>query len=154
MIVVDVNVIAFYLIEGKRTADANALRENDGEWIVPAFWSIEFQSVLWKYVRFDGMPVGKALLLLDRALTMFSANEMTPSAEMVLRDATNWGITVYDAQYVSLARQIGVRCVTKDASLQKVCPSVAISLDSFLRESPSGGLVRESPTPYRVRKSR
>jgi len=152
MIVVDANVLAFYLIEGKRTTEAKALREKDAEWIVPVFWSVEFQSILWKYVRLDGMPMGKAAELLDHALAMFSANEMTPPPHMVLRDAIDWGITVYDAQYVSLARHLGIRCVTEDRSVQKACPSVALSLNAFLSDSSSGGVVREAPAPYRTRK--
>ena len=154
MIVVDANLVAFYLIEGKRTTEANALREKDGEWLVPVFWSVEFQSVLWKYVRFNGMPMGKALELLDEALTMFSANEVTPPPDVVLRDAINWGITVYDAQYASLAKQFGIRCVTEDVPVQKACPAVAVSLDAFLKGSPSSGMVRESRAPYRTRKGR
>ena len=152
MIVVDANVLAFYLIEGKRTTEANALREMDAEWIVPAFWCIEFQSILWKYARFGGMPVEKTLALLDQALELLSANEATPPPEMVLRDALNWGITVYDAQYVSLARQFGVRCVTEDVPVQKACPEIAVSLDAFLNGSSPGGMVREPRAPYRTRK--
>jgi predicted nucleic acid-binding protein len=132
MIVVDANILAFYVIEGKRTAAANALRARDAEWIVPGFWRVEFQSILWKYVRFGGMPVERALELLDQALSMFSANELAPPPDLVLRDALNWGITVYDAQYASLAKQFGVRCVTDDVPLQKACPSIAISLDAFI----------------------
>ena len=48
MIVVDVNVIAFYLSEGNRTSDAQTLRRLDPLWAVPPFWAIEFQSILWK----------------------------------------------------------------------------------------------------------
>lgn len=154
MIVVDANVLAFYLIAGKRTPEANALRERDGEWIVPAFWCVEFQSILWKYVRVGGMPMGKALELLDHARSMFSANEVTPAPDMVLRDALTSGITVYDAQYVSLARQFGIRCVTEDGHVQKACPSVAVALDAFLKETPPGGMVREARAPYRTRRSK
>lgn len=154
MIVVDANVLAFYVIEGKRTTDANILREMDAEWIVPASWCIEFQSILWKYVRFGGMPAEKALALLDHARTMFSVNEVTPPPDTVLRDALNWGITVYDAQYVSLAKQLGIRCVTEDGPVQEACPTIALSLTAFLKGRPSGGIVREARTAYRVRRRR
>ncbi len=152
MIVVDANVLAFYVIEGKRTTDANTLREMDAEWIVPAFWCVEFQSILWKFVRFGGMPTEKALELLDQALGMFSANEVTPPPDMVLRDALNWGITVYDAQYVSLAKQFGVRCVTEDVPVQKACPDIAISLEDFLKQSTGGNVVRESRGKYNTKR--
>ena len=154
MIVVDANVLSFYLIEGERTAEAHALRDADPEWLVPVFWSVEFQSILRKYVRFKGMLLEDALNLLDRAQAMFSANEAVPSPDVVLRDALRWGITVYDAQYVSLARQHGVRCVTEDGPLRKKCHEVAMSLAEFLEQPPAGGMVRESRPGYRVRRKK
>jgi len=154
MIVVDANILAFYVIAGKRTTDANALRELDAEWMVPAFWCVEFQSILWKYVRFGGMPTEQAQELLDQARTMFSANEWTPSPDVVLRDALKWGITVYDAQYASLAKQFGVLCVTEDVPVQKACPNMAISLEDFIKRSSNGPVVRESRGEYNARRKR
>lgn len=152
MIVMDVNVLSFHLIDGKRTPETHALKKMDAEWIVPPFWRVEFQSILWKYVRFGGMPAEKALELLDQAMTMFSLNEVTPPPDMVLRDALTLGITVYDAQYISLARRFGVRCVTEDVPLQKACPDIAISLDDFLKQASGGSSVREPKAAYGSRK--
>lgn len=152
MIVVDANVLAFYVIEGKRTTDANILREMDAEWIVPAFWRIELQSILWKYSCIGGMPIEKALDLLDKAIAIFSPNEVAPAPDIVLRDALNWKITVYDAQYVSLARQFGVRCVTEDVPVQKACPDIAISLENFLKQASGGNVVRESRGKYNTKR--
>lgn len=152
MIVVDANVLALYLIQGERTAEAHALRLIDPEWVVPAFWSVELQSILRKYVRFQGMPLEDALTLLDQALAIFSPNEVVPPPDRVLRDALAWGITVYDAQYVSLARQYDVKCVTEDTAVQKKCPELAVSLDAFLKAQSPGGMVREARAPYRTRR--
>ncbi len=152
MIVVDANVLALYLIQGERTAEAHTLRLMDPEWLVPAFWSVELQSILRKYVRFMGMPLEDALLLLDQALEIFSPNEIVPPPDLVLRDALSWGLTVYDAQYVSLARQYDVKCVTEDGAVQRKCPGLAISLDAFLKAQPPGGMVRETRAPCCTRK--
>ncbi|MFH0881063.1 MAG: type II toxin-antitoxin system VapC family toxin [Lentisphaerota bacterium] len=154
MIVVDANILAFYLIEGKRTQEAHALRKYDAEWLVPSFWSIEFQSILWKYMRFNGMPEEDALVLMKTALSLFSANELTPSPIAVLKDATQWGITVYDAQYVSLAKQFGVHCITEDGPLQEKCPEIALSIDSYIKQSGNGKLLRESKATYRTRRKK
>lgn len=148
MIVVDANVLAFYLLEGTRTAAAKALRTVDDEWMVPAFWCVEMQSVLWKYARLGGMPESQAVTLLGQAIAMFSANEMTPAPEMVLREALERRITVYDAQYVALARQLGVLCVTEDIPLQKACPDIAVSLDAFMKGRQPGGAVCEEHAQY------
>lgn len=148
MIVVDANILAFYLIAGKRTAATNALHEQDAEWLVPAFWSIEFQSILWKYVRHGAMPREQALDLLSKAIVIFSPNEAHPDPEHVLRDALAWGISVYDAQYLSLAKEFGALCVTEDMALPKACPDIAISLDDFLASPPPHHLLREPQSPY------
>jgi predicted nucleic acid-binding protein len=152
MIVVDANILSFFLLEGERTADANALRDADAEWMLPPFWRVEFQSILWKYARFGGMPAEKALLLLDQAIEMFSINEVAPGPDVVLRDALSWKITVYDAQYASLAKQMGIRLVTEDGRVRKACPSLAVSLDDFLGRGAPGGAVREARTTYRTRR--
>lgn len=153
MIVVDVNVLSFYLVEGERTAEAMALRDRDPEWILPVFWRVEFQSVLWKYVRFGGMAAEQALQLLDEALEMFALNEVSPAPDVVLRDALGWKITVYDAQYASLARQVGVRLVTEDSRVRRACPALAVSMDRFLAGGASGGVVREKRAVYRTRRT-
>ncbi|MDD5482455.1 MAG: type II toxin-antitoxin system VapC family toxin [Kiritimatiellae bacterium] len=152
MIVMDVNVLSFHLIDGKRTPETHALKKVDAEWIVPPFWRVEFQSILWKYVRFGGMPAETALELLGQAMTMLSLNEVAPPPDMVLRDALKRGITVYDAQYVSLAGYLGVRCVTEDVPLQKSCADIAISLEDFLEQASEGNVVREPKTAYGSRK--
>ena len=51
MIVVDVNILAHYVIQGERTEHVHRLWALDDGWIVPFFWRVEFQSILWKCVR-------------------------------------------------------------------------------------------------------
>lgn len=152
MIVVDANVLAFFLIQGERTRDASRLREVDSEWLVPPLWRVEFQSILWKYARHGGMPEMTALTLLDQAVELLRGSEKEPSADVVLRDALRWNITVYDAQYITLARQMGVRCVTEDRPLQKACPDVAIALTGFIEGASRGDRVREERSAYHTRR--
>lgn len=154
MIVVDVNVLAACVIAGDRTADVRELRDKDPEWIVPSFWRVEFESILWKYVRAGGMQMDKALDLLDASLDLFSANEDATRPDVVLRDALRWGITVCDAQYVSLARELGVFCVTEDRAVQRACPGIATSVRDFIRHDSGGARVRESKPVYRTRRGR
>ena len=154
MIVVDANVLAFYLLQGEHTADAVRARERDAAWLVPPLWRAEFQSILWKYVRHGGLPEMTALDLLDKAMELLGPSVREPAADAVLRDALRWNITVYDAQYITLARQMGVRCVTEDRPLQKACPEIAISLKDFISGTQGDGRVREGKTDYRVRVKR
>ena len=152
MIVVDVNILAFYFLEGEKTADVNNLRKIDADWIVPNFWLIEFQSILWKYVRFGGMEESQALLLLERCRKIIGVNEHVPSPESVLGDALSLGITVYDAQYVSLAKQLEIPCITEDVPLQKACPGLALSIKDYVAFHSGKSSLRERRGTYRTQK--
>jgi predicted nucleic acid-binding protein len=152
MIVADASILAHYVIDGEKTKEARLLWGLDSVWMVPAFWLVEFQSVLWKYVRFQGMPESQAVTLLEYAMQLFSANERQIDHDAALREAIASGITVYDAQYVALARQLNVRCVTLDKALQKACPDRVILVDAFLADPSGGGLLRETPAKYKVKR--
>lgn len=51
MIVVDVNVIAYLLIDGPETPNVEDLLVWDAEWAVPLLWRSEWRSVLAGYLR-------------------------------------------------------------------------------------------------------
>lgn len=152
MIVVDVNILAFHFIHGEKTEAVNALRALDAVWIVPSFWLIEFQSILWKYVRFGGMQERQALQLLEQCQKQTACNEHTPSPELVLHDAISLGISVYDAHYISLAKQLGIPCITEDLPLQKACPGLALSIKDYTTFRTGRSTLKEKRRTYRTRK--
>ncbi len=152
MIVADVSILVHCVIDGEKTKEARQLWNLDKEWLVPTFWQVEFQSVLWKYVRFQGMPANKAIILMEYAIQLFSANERPIFRDSALREAIASGITVYDAQYVALARQLNAPCVTLDKRLQKACPDRVVLLDAFLSNRSGDGLIREASAGYKVKK--
>ncbi len=51
MVVVDTNVVACLLIEGERTAEAQALYARDPDWRSESFLLVEFSNMLATYVR-------------------------------------------------------------------------------------------------------
>ncbi len=138
MIVVDVNVVAYTLIEGERTADAKRLRSLDADWRIPRLWRYEFGNLLATYVRTGGLSEPKARDLLREALAFYGPVERDPDQDAVLVSARRFHITGDDAQYVELARQLTLPLVTEDASLRRAVPDTALSLSAYLTLIESG----------------
>ena len=87
---------------------------------VPDLFYIEVTNVLWKYVRWQGLPPGDAgdyLAALGK-LTLQS----TPTSELMgdaLKLAVEYQITAYDASYLALAQRLDLRMLTADAKLAR-----------------------------------
>ena len=122
MIVVDVNVVAYFLIEGEYTEQARKLWRRDPDWRLPLLWRHEYLNVLSTFVRHGGADIADALVLWRRALDLFTEAEAEIDMEEALKLATLENISAYDAQYITLARQLGTVCVTEDKRLLKAFP--------------------------------
>jgi len=59
----------------------------------------------------------------------------------------------YDAQFIALALETGILCVTEGQELQEKFPGIAISIEGFLERAPADG-VHESKKSYRARTER
>ena len=104
--------------------------------------------MLWKYARLRGFTLAQALDTWERAHTLFRPQEQDPPAGLVLREAIQTGITVYDAHYIALAKTLGVPCITEDGELQAKYPGVARSLEDFLPPAGGRSLLREERGTY------
>lgn len=135
MIAVDANVISYYFISGEKTGLSEKVWERDPEWVVPVFWRIEFLNVISKYCRFNGMTLDEARKLFADALEILSEKESHTDAEYVLELSVKNNVTVYDAEYVSLAKSLGIKLVTSDKELLEKFPETAISMENFAKSS-------------------
>jgi predicted nucleic acid-binding protein len=52
--------------------------------------------------------------------------------EASLAVAAQYGITGYDAQYVTLAQNLAVPLITEDRKLRQAVPEVGISMQEFI----------------------
>ena len=104
MIVVDTNVIAYLLIEGDRTADAQALRLADPDWRSKPFLLVEFSNLLATQVRAKALLAAQAKSLLESAAQQISAWVEVPHAE-ALAVALDRQVSAYDARFVACARR-------------------------------------------------
>ena len=127
MIVVDTNIIVPLLIEAPATPLARKLWKRDRQWLVPVLWRSEFLNVLWLAVSSKVLREDSALDAWKRALRLFSTSERAVDGDHVLKTALKYGITAYDAHFVSLADKLGVKLVTNDKkSLSDKCPDALV----------------------------
>ena len=131
MIVVDVNVIAYFLIEGDKTASARDLLRRDPDWRLPALWRHEYLNVLATFAREGGATVAEARTLWRRGLELFGAREQSVDMESALALSAENRISAYDAQYITLARQLQTVCVTEDQRLLGLFPALTRSMQAF-----------------------
>lgn len=131
MIVVDTNVITYALIEGDQTALALQVRQVDPQWVVPPLWRHEFLNVLATFTRHEILDLTQATRVWQNALRRLQRAERTMDMPVALRLAVEHKISAYDAQYLALARSLGVPCVTEDRQLLKKFPDLAVSMAAF-----------------------
>lgn len=116
--VVDASVVIERVIQGNFTTYARILfqQANAGdEFIIPEFCLLECTNVVWKHVRFQGMPRPQAQTLLRdlRALPL----KRVPT-KLLLNRALDIGLdhalAVYDSVYIALAQRSRYPLITID----------------------------------------
>ena len=152
MIVVDSNVLAAWSLIGPGTPSAQQVEQRDPVWIVPSLWRFEFQNILAKAIWARQITTADAISVWMEVAARMSENEWDPSAQNVLALSARHRISAYDANFVALAMEMGVLCVTEDGELQEKLPTIAISMAAFVKAAEGSGEVREAPAPYRTRK--
>ena len=122
MIVVDTNVIAYLLIEGDRTADAQALRLADPDWRSEPFLLVEFSNLLATQVRAKALSAALATWV------------EVPHAE-ALSAALDRQVSAYDARFVACARRLSAPLVTEDSRLRAATPGSSMSIAEAVSRS-------------------
>ncbi len=128
MIVVDTNIVAYFLIDGDRTDQTRQLWQADPDWRLPALWRHEFLNVLTSYARQSNVPMNDIRELWQLANGLFTGTEQEVNMELALELAINKKISSYDAQFVILAQTLKTRLVTEDKVLLRRFPESTISL--------------------------
>ena len=152
MIVVDSNVLAARNLSCIPTRLAAQVEEIDPLWIVPPLWRYEFQNILAKAMWARQITPEDAMFAWKKASTQMVDNEHEPSPERVIELSDRYRITGYDANFIALAMEMGVMCVTEDGELHRKFPAIAVSMEYFIEPGAADGGARESRAPYGVRK--
>jgi predicted nucleic acid-binding protein len=132
MIVVDVSVVAYLLIEGDKSPLALQVYQRDAEWCVPALWRYEFLNVLGAYVRQGGGNPEDAEAIWQRAVRWLGGQEKNVDLVQALRLAHQHSIIPSDAQYIELATALGLHYVTEKPQLLELFPLLTKSMQAFV----------------------
>lgn len=138
--VTDASIIIELLVGGEYTAQVKgwfeSLTESD-ELFVPEFCLVECANVLWKRVRFHGMPLEQAERL-EADLTGLPL-EIVPAARL-LRRAIQIGVAqnlaIYDSVYIALAEKLRYPLITVDRRQAEAATREGIELKSITDFSP------------------
>ena len=131
MIVADLNLVAYLLIEAAQTPAVRRVRQKDSDLWLPPLWRSEFLSTLTRFFRADLLDERQALGLWRVAAGLFIPQEKQPSEDEILRLALERSISAYDAHYAAMAIDLEVPLVTADRKLLQRCPDLAVSIDDF-----------------------
>lgn len=136
MIVVDVNVLAYLLIDGVHTPSAEAVLALDPEWAAPLLWRSEWRSVLGGYLRRGEMDRPAVLERIDAAQALLLGREYLVDGERVIDLVSGSSCSAYDCEYVAVAETLGVPLVTNDRRILLDFPATAVSAADFRRDWP------------------
>jgi len=131
LIVADTNLIAYLLVTGPYTDEAEAVYEKDPEWVAPLFWRSEFRNVLVLSVRRGLLSLQNAFDVMERAERMMKGREHQTASAGILRLASDSGCSAYDCEFVALALELNVPLVTSDNALIRKFKPTAVSMRAF-----------------------
>ncbi len=154
MIVVDSNVIAARNLTGMLTELSGLLEKKDPVWIVPPLWRYEFQNILVQTVRARQITCAQSLSLWRTTFAQMLKNEQEPNPVKVLDLSCRYQITGYDANFIALAMDMDIPCITEDRELQVKFPGIAFGMATFLNQPAQTWQVQETQATYRAKKPR
>ncbi|WP_367155181.1 type II toxin-antitoxin system VapC family toxin [Methylomonas sp. HYX-M1] len=132
MIVADTNIISYLFLPTNYSEKASQLFQVDPDWAAPELWRSEFRNVLALYMRQSILSLTEALALQDEAESLMTDREFSLPSVAVMNLVASSTCSVYDCEFVALARQLSITLVTQDKRLLKEFPETAVSLDEFL----------------------
>ncbi len=132
MIVVDTNVIAYLMIKGEFTNDANKVFKKNSDWIAPSLWKHEFLNVLTTLVNTKRAKLNNVISYFKITNKLFPKLGKEPNYEHVITISANYKISAYDAQFVSLAMNLDIPLITQDNQLLEKFPDISQTMKQFI----------------------
>ena len=137
MIVVDANVLVYALVQLPQTPLAQQVAALDPDWVAPLLWRFEFTSAVTTLVRGSALNVAQAETAIREAEQLMAGRDARVDQTAAFRAAMTYNLSAYDGQYVALAEQLRIHCVTADARMLRNAQRVVISLADFVSRKTS-----------------
>lgn len=128
MIAVDTNVIAYLLLAGEHTAEAETLLRQDPQWLAPRLWRSEFRNVLAMYLRQQILAFEEVLAIVAEAETLMHGREYEAPSFRILQLVETSDCSAYDCEFVALAQSLDLPLVTSEAQILRAFPDTAVPL--------------------------
>lgn len=128
MIVVDTNIIAYFLLPYDKSPLAEDLFRRDPDWIAPILWRSEFRNILAGYLRRGTYTLDQVVRAQREAEFLMAGNEHEVDSQRVLELVRDSSCTAYDCEFVALAARFDVKLVTEDKKLISAFPMHATPL--------------------------
>lgn len=132
VIVVDTNILLYFLVPGDHTPRAEKVFRRDPEWAAPFLWYSEFRNALALYLQRKMLTLDDAVTTMERADRLLRPRTFEVKSDAVLKLAEVSRCSAYDCEFVALAEDLRVPFVTADAKLASRFKRVAVSLASFV----------------------
>lgn len=132
MIVIDTNVISYFFVECRYTLSAKSMLLKDARWVAPLLWRSELRNTLVKLFIKGVVDRDDAIRVIIEAESLMSGGEYHVGSADVLDLAMRAKCSAYDAEFVALARELGVPLVTTDRELLEKFPGTAVTPERFL----------------------
>lgn len=148
MLVADNTLLCHFFLRSDLEDLARQVRDKDGDWIVPHLWKSEFANAIVKAHWACPDPLELYYRAWDSACAVMEPCERPVDFHETVRLGTEHHISAYDAQYVYLARKFAIPLITEDSRLHRAFPTIAMSMEKFLRPRHGDTLVREHRPAY------
>ncbi|MCY3612412.1 MAG: type II toxin-antitoxin system VapC family toxin [Gemmatimonadetes bacterium] len=126
MIVVDTSVVVRLVVGGRDGAEAARLFRQDPEWAGPAILISGVRGVLLGLVRRGSLTVEQAKAMGDDAALALGGRIVTVPSARVIDAALECGLSAEQAEFVVVARELGVPLATGDRAVLSAARDVAI----------------------------
>lgn len=133
MIVADTNITVQLFIAGNLSSAARRLFDLEDQWIVPPVWPHEFLNVMATYGKSRGMSQSRCVTTWHEASNIFLPRIVPVDYDAALGLAVKHRLSGYDAQFITLARDQGIACVTEDRRLREAFPGLAYSIEGHIQ---------------------